>query len=175
MEDFKVEDAMTRDYIKAKASDNVIDIAKKMKSKDIGSMLICDKNKLVGLITSEDLVKRVILKSKDPKKLIAKDVMTKKLTTTTSDEELGEAIRIMIDEGVQRLPVMDGKKLVGILTDGDILRIAPHLVESLVEMREREMGMEGGSCEICGNYSEDLRKNGGVWVCEECYESSPKL
>ncbi len=176
MSDIKVEDAMTKKIIKVDPNENVMNVARKMKEKDIGSMLVCDENKLIGLITSEDLVKRIIVLNKDSNELKATDVMTKKLVTTTPDEDLAEAIRIMIDKSVQRLPVIDGKKLVGILTDGDILRMAPHLVESLVESKkEIESEMGGDMCEVCGNYSENLRKVNGQWICEECYEASPEI
>ena len=176
MGEIRVEDAMTKKIIKVGPGETAINIAKKMKERDIGSMLVCDGGKLLGLITSEDLVKRVIIPNKDPKKLTAKEIMTKKLITTTPDEELVDAINTMIENGIQRLPVLDGKKLVGILTDGDVLRIAPHLVESLVEAkREMDMEMEGDVCEICGNYSENLRRVNGQWICEECYEASPEI
>ena len=176
MTEITVEDAMTRNAVTVLPTESVINVAKKMKERDIGSMLVCDNKRLKGLITSEDLVKRIIVPEKDSKKLKAEDVMTKKLITTSPDEELAEAIRIMIDKGVQRLPVVEGKKLVGILTDGDILRMAPHLVESLVESRrEAEREMEGDVCELCGNYSEDLKRVNGQWVCGECNESSPEI
>lgn len=176
MSDITVEDAMTKKIISVSPSESVINVAKKMNEKDIGSMLVCDKNKIVGLITSEDIVKRVIVLNKDPAKLNAKDVMTKKLVTVRLDDDLAEAIRIMIDKSVQRLPVVDGKKLVGLLTDGDILRMAPHLVESLVESRkETESEIGGDVCEVCGNYSENLRRVNGQWICEECYEASHEI
>lgn len=176
MGEITVEDAMTKKLVKVSPVDSVIDVAKKMYEKDIGSMLVCDDKKLMGLITSEDLVKRIIVPNKDASKLRAKDVMSKNLVTTSSNEDLAEAIRIMIDKGVQRLPVVDGQRLVGILTDGDILRMAPHLVESLIESkRDRDTGMEGDSCEVCGNYSDSLKKINGQWICEECYEASPEI
>ncbi len=176
MGEITVEDAMTKKLVKVCPDDSVIDVAKKMYEKDIGSMLVCDDKKLIGLITSEDLVKRIIVPNKDANKLKAKDVMSKSLVTTSSDEDLAEAIRIMIDKGVQRLPVVDGQKLVGILTDGDILRMAPHLVESLVESKkDKDAGMEGDLCEVCGNYSDGLKKINGQWICEECYEASPEV
>ena len=174
----KVEDAMTKKPIFVGPEEGVIELAKKMRDKDIGSMLVCEGEKLVGLITSEDLVKRVIIPMKDPKTLKAKDVMTKDLITTTPDEDLAEAIRTMVDNGIKRLPVLDEDgKLVGILTDGDILRMAPELVEVFVEKIEKEEESEtlGDMCEICGNYSDYLRMVNGQWVCEECLETSPEV
>ena len=176
MTEIKVEDAMTKKVIKVKPNDKVIYAAKKMKERDIGSMLVCDGNKVLGLITSEDLVKRVIITNKNPNELSVKDVMTKNLITTAPNEDLVDAMNTMIENGIQRLPVLEGEKLVGILTDGDILKMAPELIESLVESRRETDGeIEGGVCEICGNYSDNLRKVNGLWVCEECYDASPEI
>ncbi len=175
MSKITVEDAMTKVIITVGPDEPVTEVAKKMKVKDIGSMLVCDKNRLLGLITSEDLVKRVIIPNKDLKKIKAKDVMTKKLVTTPVDEDVIEAIRIMLEKKVKRLPVVDGKRVVGVLTDGDILRMAPGLVESLVDRREMDSEMEGDVCEFCGNYSENLRKVDGQWICEDCFDTSPKI
>jgi len=175
MDEITVEDAMTKKVVKAGPDDDVISIAKKMRKKDIGSMLVCDKGKLIGLITSEDLVKRILIPNKDPKNFKAKDVMTKELLTTTRDEELIDAIQIMIDKKIERLPVVEDGKVKGILTDGDVLRIAPHLVESLFEKDKELEEMGGDVCEICGNYSDNLVEINGQWLCENCRESNPMI
>lgn len=174
MADIKVEETMTKNLIKVGINESVIKLAKIMEEKDIGSMIVCDKGKLKGLITSEDLIKRVLIPDKNTAKLKASDVMTKKPVTVGLDEDLADAIRLMIDKGIERLIVLEDKKVVGILTDGDILRMAPDMVESLKEKRS-ELGMETGDmCEICGNYSESLKRINGLWVCGECEESSPE-
>ena len=72
MADITVRDAMTKDLITVQPDENVIELAKKMRDNDIGSMIVCEDNKLVGLITSEDLIKRVLIPNKDPSKLKAK-------------------------------------------------------------------------------------------------------
>ena len=177
MPEISVEDAMTKDVVYTTPDEKIIELAKKMREKDIGSMVICDKNKLVGLITSEDLIKRIIIPNKDPTKMKASDVMTKKLITTTPDESLSDAIVTMLDNNIKRLPVVDEGKLVGILTDGDILRMAPNLIDSWIRggNQENEPEVIGDVCEICGNYSDNLTKVNGLWVCEECRDSTPKI
>jgi len=178
MEEIRVEDAMTKNVITVSPEESVINLAKKMRDNDIGSMLVCKDGKLLGLITSEDLIKRVLIPNKDPETLKAKDIMTKKLITTTPDEDLVDAIHVMIDNGIKRLPVVEDDKVVGILTDGDILRIAPNLVEFWMEGKkedEEESETIGGICEVCGNYSDNLKRVNGLWVCEGCRESTPEI
>lgn len=176
MAEMIVEDAMTKKLITAKITDNIVDVAKKMSENDIGSMLITKGDKLLGLITSEDLVKRIIIQGKDPKKTTVKEIMTKKVLTVPPDDDLEDAVKTMIDNDVKRLPVVDNNKLVGILTDGDIMRISPKLIENfLLAGPPREPQVIEGICEICGNYSDNLRKINGRWVCEECAETSTEL
>jgi len=177
MSEIMVKDAMTKDVVYVNPNEKVIEIAKKMREKDIGSMVVCKNKKLVGLITSEDLIKRIIIPNKDPKNMTASDVMTKKIITITPEENLSDAVITMLDNNIKRLPVVDEDKLVGILTDGDILRMAPNLIDSWIKggSRESEPEVIGDVCEICGNYSDNLTKVNGLWVCEECRDSSPKI
>ncbi len=170
-----VDEAMSSELITAKPKDKVIDIAKKMMKNDIGSMIISKKDKLLGLITSEDLIKRVIIEKKDPKKTKAKEIMTKDLLTAAPTDDLEDAVDNMIGNSVKRLPVVEDERIVGILTDGDIMRISPELIDSFVNREPNEEGMIGDVCEICGNYSSNLRNINGRWICEECYETSPEL
>jgi len=176
MVEMLVDDAMTKKPITCGKDEKITKVAKEMEKNDIGSMIVADKDTLIGLITSEDLIKRVIIQKKDPEKTTAKDVMTKKLLTTTPDEELSEAIYTMINNGIKRLPVIEDKKLVGILTDGDVMRISPKLMEGFLASEEREEpNVIGDVCELCGNYSETLNKVNGRWICEECLETSPEI
>lgn len=171
-----VDEAMTSELLTARPKDKVIDIAKKMVKNDIGSMIISTNGKLLGLITSEDLVKRVIIGKKDPKKTKAKKIMTKNLLTASPDDDLEDAVDNMIGNNIKRLPVVEGEKIVGILTDGDIMRISPELIENFLSRgRGEEPDVIEDVCELCGNYSSSLRNINGRWVCEECYEASPEL
>jgi len=171
-----VDEAMTKKPITASTDEIVMNIAETMKKNDIGSMLIVDGEKLVGIITSEDLIKRIILPKRDPEKTTAKEIMTTKLITVSPDDDLEDAVKIMIDNGIKRLPVVDDGKLVGILTDGDVMRISPKLIEAFSSKEfVEEPEVISDVCEICGNYSDNLRKVNGKWVCEECYESSSQI
>ena len=172
--DITVEDAMTKNVITAGKNEKIINIAKKMKNNDIGSMIITENDKLLGLITSEDLIKRVIIQKKDSNNTTAEEIMTKNLLTASPDEELSDVIETMISNKIKRLPVVDDGKLVGILTDGDIMRISPQLMENFLNNKEESDTTEG-VCELCGNYSNNLSKVNERWICEDCLENSSNI
>ncbi|MCW1306397.1 MAG: CBS domain-containing protein, partial [Candidatus Nanoarchaeia archaeon] len=110
-----------------------------------------------------------------------KDVMTTELITVGPELDLFEIAKIMNSREVRRLPVCDGDKLLGLVTEKDILKFAPSLIYILTEKmklrgpknlssKSREYRYTG-ACEICGNFSENLREKRGMLICEFCSES----
>ena len=97
------------------------EIAKIMRSEDIGAVPVGEKDRLVGMVTDRDIACRALANGKDPGKLTAGDVMTKGIIYCRDDEEVDDAIRIMESKQVRRLPVIDdNKRMVGMLSLGDI-------------------------------------------------------
>jgi CBS domain-containing protein len=104
-----------------------------------------------------------------------KEIMHSKLRTIGPNEMIEKVAEILRDEGIKRLPVVNDKgKLIGIIGETDIVRISPGLYEIIREKTELEnfgaSEFVSGNCEICGNYSETLKKSGGKLACEECAE-----
>jgi CBS domain-containing protein len=96
-------------------------IAKKMRDYDVGSIPVCDGGKLVGIVTDRDIAIRALANGKDVAKLEAKDVMSKDVIFCRDNENAEDAIRIMEDKQVRRLPVLnEAKMLVGMVSLGDI-------------------------------------------------------
>jgi CBS domain-containing protein len=96
-------------------------IAGKMRDHDIGSIPVCDGGKLIGMVTDRDIAIRALANGKDISKLEAKDVMSKDVIFCRDNEQAEDAIRIMEDNKIRRLPVLDeAKKLVGMVSLGDI-------------------------------------------------------
>ncbi|MFO7476803.1 MAG: CBS domain-containing protein [Methyloceanibacter sp.] len=96
-------------------------IATKMRDHDIGSVPVCDGGKLIGMVTDRDIAIRALANGRDISKLEAKDVMSKDVIFCRDNEQAEDAIRIMEDNRIRRLPVLDeAKKLVGIVSLGDI-------------------------------------------------------
>lgn len=99
----------------------VAEIAKLMKTGDIGAVPISDNGKIVGMVTDRDIALRALADGRDPNKLTARDVMSASVSCCGEDEEIDKALRLMEDRKIRRLPVTDAKsKLVGILSLGDI-------------------------------------------------------
>ena len=100
-------------------------IAKKMRDLDIGAIPVCEKDHLVGMITDRDITCRAVAKGDDISKLTAGDVMTKGVVYCRDTEDLQDAIHIMEDKQIRRMPAIDeDKRMVGMLSLGDVSHAA---------------------------------------------------
>ncbi|MEM3736477.1 MAG: CBS domain-containing protein [Candidatus Bathyarchaeia archaeon] len=173
----KVREAMSSPVVTAGKDEKIGQIAKLMEKHNIGCVVILDSEKKpVGVITDRDIVIRVFAKGTAPSKLRAADIMSSPIATISSDKGIDEAARIMNKLGLRRLVVMDGAKLIGIISSRDILRVTPALVEIITEKARLGMKVTSpktsttliGYCEICGQWSEVLREVEGKLACDDC-------
>lgn len=103
------------------------DLAKLMRDHDIGSIPIGENDRLVGMVTDRDIVCRGLANGADLTKLTARDVMTKGIVYCTSDEDIEDAIHLMEQKQIRRLPVIGrNKRMVGMLSLGDLSHSAGH-------------------------------------------------
>ncbi len=98
--------------------DNVFEVAVKMKELNVGAIPIVDKDKLVGMITDRDIVVRGVAE-KHPGSTKVEDIMSDKLITISADASTKEAANLMAEHQIRRLPVVEGDKLIGIVSLGD--------------------------------------------------------
>jgi len=99
----------------------ITEIARKMLDEDIGCVPVGENDRLVGMVTDRDIVTRGLARVKNCLDLVAKDVMTKPIVYARADEDVDDALHIMVKNQIRRLPVIDeNKRLVGILSLGDI-------------------------------------------------------
>lgn len=143
-------DVMTRKPISVSEDTNVYKITKELQKHSISSILIhekANKNKLVGIITASDIIYKVIASSKDPRKILAEEIMTKEIISITPESDVNEAIKLINKYEIRRLPVIDeNQKLCGLVTQKDILRIEPAMFELLyenLEIREFDKKLPG--------------------------------
>lgn len=117
----KVKDAMHKGVQSAAPSTPVKEIAELMVRHDIGAVPVVDRDTLLGMVTDRDLVCRVLTNGKTLSAVVAKDVMTVGVIYCRDNEEINDAIHLMEDKQVRRLPVVDTDgRLVGMLSLGDI-------------------------------------------------------
>lgn len=118
-----VRDAMTSNPRSIQPSTTVTEAARLMKAEDVGSLPIVDGDQLVGMVTDRDTVIRVVAEGKDPQSTTVGEIASRDLVTVDPEQDLDEALRLMAQHQVRRLPVAeeDGR-LVGILAQADVAR-----------------------------------------------------
>lgn len=176
-EDLTVSDVMSKNPITASYSSTIIDIARIMRDHNIGSVIILDDyGKPVGIVTERDIVVKVLASGLDVNNGVSK-VMSKPLITVNPSTRIVDAAKIMVKRNIRRLIVMDGDKMVGIVTEKDILKVAPEIIDILLEAMKVNVGVEygyssGGSltgyCDCCGEWSDELIDFNSEYLCPEC-------
>ncbi len=104
----------------------ILDAAKKMDQLGVGALPICgEDDRLKGMITDRDITIKVVAQGKDPASTRAGDLGQGKPITIGADDSMDELVRTMSEHQVKRLPVIDGHRLIGVVTEADVARSAP--------------------------------------------------
>jgi CBS domain-containing protein len=178
LEEIKVSDVMHKGLIVVDSNESIENAAKLMKENEIGSVIVMEKGKGVGIVTERDIVRRVVSAGKSTKKKV-KEIMSTPLRTIKESDNINKAISTMRKYEIKKLPVVDKKgRLIGIVTETEILHTLPGAVDVLLELSnisKVQLTTEGvGICDKCGLYSESLRNVGGQLICEECAAEEEK-
>jgi CBS domain-containing protein len=116
---------------------SIIEAARDMNRLRIGSLVVVDGNKVVGMFTERDILVRVVAEGRDPNRLTVGQVMTAPVVCVTPDTELVECKSMMTTRRIRHIPVVVDGELIGIVTSGDIMaresREREVTIESLVE------------------------------------------
>ena len=95
-----------------------------MSEKNIGATIIVDNNDFpIGIFSERDYARKIVLKGKSSKDTLLDEVMTKELITVTRDYKIDQCMEIMNEKRIRHLPVLENKKIVGIISIGDVLKI----------------------------------------------------
>lgn len=129
-----VKDAMTSAPTTVGADETAVDAARLMAAENIGSLPVVEGEELVGIVTDRDLVLHVLAKDLDPHKVVVATVCTESPVVVGPEDSLDVALQRMASEQVRRLPVVEDKRLVGMLAQADVSRnAAPAVTGRLVE------------------------------------------
>ena len=93
-----------------------------MADKNVGALPVVDNSRLVGIISERDYARKVILKGRSSKDTPIRDIMSQELLTATPSDSIAECIRVMTEKRVRHLPVLEGTKMIGIVSIGDVLK-----------------------------------------------------
>jgi CBS domain-containing protein len=118
-----VKNVMTKTVITINKDSSVHEVAKIMSEKGIGCIVVTDNGAPVGMATERDILRRVVAKGLIASKIKMNEIMSKPLITINGSMPIINAIRVMEKNNVRRLPIVEKGKLVGIVTQRDLLRV----------------------------------------------------
>lgn len=116
----KITEIMTRDVQTVTPETDLVTVAKYMKDLNVGVIPVVEGQTLLGLITDRDIVIRALAKGIDVRDAAVRDYISADPTSVSSEDDVQRAAEIMAREQIRRLPVVDGGKLVGIVSLGDV-------------------------------------------------------
>jgi CBS domain-containing protein len=119
-----IRDVMTANPTSCQPSTTIVEAAKVMAQEDVGPVPIVEGGRIVGLVTDRDLVVRVLAEGRDPNSTTIGEIASADLVTVEPDTNLDEALTLMGQNQVRRLPVVEGGQLVGIVAQADVARAA---------------------------------------------------
>ncbi|MBI4258900.1 MAG: CBS domain-containing protein, partial [Thaumarchaeota archaeon] len=128
-----VRDMMVEDVKTVPSTSTVLEAVKNMNKFRIGSIIVVDEGKPVGIVTQGDILRRLVEPRLNPASTKIKDIMSKPLRTINSDASVEEAAKKMITLNVKRLVVVKDGKLVGIVSTKDLTRRSYDLIGMLQE------------------------------------------
>ena len=118
-----IKEVMTRDVRACEPNATVAQAAKVMAQEDVGPVPIVEDGRLAGLVTDRDIVVRVVAEGRDPNATTVGEIASTELVTVSPDDDLDEALKLLAERQVRRLPVVEGDRLVGIVAQADIARL----------------------------------------------------
>ena len=102
--------------------DSVFDAIKKMADKKIGSLVVLVDDRIVGIITERHYARQVILEGKSSPETPVRDIMTAPVVCARTDQTISECMAVMTEKRLRHLPVVDKKRLVGLVSIGDLVK-----------------------------------------------------
>lgn len=169
-----VRDIMNSPIISATPDTNIKEIADKMKTERIGSIIIFKDEEPLGIVTDWDIVTDGFSRDVPPSSIKASEIM-KKLYTIEGAATITEAARTLRKHNIKRLGVVYKDRVVGIISSSDVIAVTPELIDVVSEKSAlirgevgRPTGHISGYCDECGEWTDLLLYDDGTFTCEEC-------
>jgi len=117
-----VADVMTTNPLSIESTETISAAARQMRDHDTGDMLVTDNGELVGIVTDRDIVVRSIANGADPTSTQIREALSPEIQYVTATDSIDAAVEVMRGSAIRRLPVVEGGRIVGILSLGDLAR-----------------------------------------------------
>ncbi len=169
---YTVSDCMSENPLTATPETTIKECAKLLKKNKLGSIIILQNDKPIGIVTSQDIVFRAVANELDLNEPITK-IMSKSLIFVSPEQDLFEALELMNKNLIRHLTVAKDGKLVGYLTLKDIIKIEPALFDIYADRIDAwqsgvSIADSSGFCQVCNSYTEELVSYANKKVCPEC-------
>ncbi len=129
-----VRDVMSKNVKTVRPNSTINEVVRKMNKFEIGSIIVTDGEKPVGIITERDILRRVLEVTMASEAMKAKEIMSSPILTIESQATTEEAATLMNSKRIKKIPVLEDGILIGIVTSTDIVRSEPKMVETLSSM-----------------------------------------
>jgi len=101
---------------------SVFDALRMMSDKDIGALIVMENDQMVGILSERDYARKVVLLGKTSRETTVNEIMSKKVFTIHPDQTVEEAMELMNSKHIRHLPVVDGSRLLGMISIGDVVK-----------------------------------------------------
>ncbi len=118
-----IKDVMIKEIITVNPPTKIRDAVELMNKNQIGCLVVTRKGKPVGIMTERDVLKKIVCSCKNPEQTRVSEIMSKPLIVGKVDMNWLEAVKLMLDRNIKKLPILDGERLVGLVTLTDIARM----------------------------------------------------
>lgn len=115
-----IRDVMTPNPISIPATSSVAEAARAMREANIGDIIVTKNSQICGILTDRDIVVRAVAEGRDLANTKVTDICSQELTTISPTDSVEDAVRLMRDKAIRRLPVVEGNKPVGVVSIGDL-------------------------------------------------------
>ena len=100
----------------------VFEALKLMADKEVGALVVVDGGRLAGILSERDYARKVILHGKSSQEIAVRDIMTAKVVTVRPTHTVDDCMALMTDRRIRHLPVIEGERLIGVLSIGDLVK-----------------------------------------------------
>lgn len=117
-----IETKKIKELLTISPTQTVIEALMVMAEYKIGALLVTDKDKMVGIVSERDYAREIILHKKSSKETLVKDIMTKKVLSLQPSDSFEKGLEIMSEKKIRHIPVLKGNKIIGMVSQGDLVK-----------------------------------------------------
>jgi CBS domain-containing protein len=111
---------MTQQPLALETSDSIVAAARTMRDGNVGDVVVLEKGQIQGILTDRDIVVRALAEGRDPARTTVGEICSRELTVLSPTDAIGDAVKLMREKAIRRLPVVEGGRPIGIVSLGDL-------------------------------------------------------